>query len=114
MREIDAGDKMGGSVEDGDVKVDTAEMRQRREWTLQAIAALRAKLLDLSKRNPLVSFKHSERGATYLRIIDERPDQLFGTLIEGQMRFEPLPDEDVVPADEQTDDFMIALERARL
>lgn len=97
-----------------DVASDSAETRQRREWTLEAIADLRAKLIDLSKRNPLVSFKHSERGATYLRIIDERPDQLFETLTNGQMRFDPLPDEDVVPADEQTDDFIIALERARL
>lgn len=68
----------------------------------------------MSKRNPLVSFKHSERGASYLRIVDERPDQLFETLTDGNMRFEALPDEDIIPRDEQTDDFLIALERARL
>lgn len=93
---------------------ESAEMLQRRQWTLEAIGNLRAKLIDLSKRNPLISFKHSERGATYLRIVDERPDHLFETLTDGEMRFEPLPDEDRVPADEQTDDFLIALERMRL
>lgn len=99
-------------VEEG--QVETPEMRQRRAWTHEAIAGLRSKLIDLGKRNPLVSFKHSERGATYLRIIDERPDLLFEALSEGQMRFEALPDEEVVPRDEQTDDFRIAFERARL
>lgn len=114
MREINEGHGESGSSERCDAKVESGEVRQRREWTLEAIAGLRAKLIDLSKRNSLVSFKHSERGATYLRIIDERPDQLFGTLTEGQMRFEALPDEDIVPPDEQTDDFLISLERARL
>ena len=33
-------------------------------WLRAALARLRDKLIDLSKRNPLVSFKHSERGAT--------------------------------------------------
>lgn len=93
---------------------DSAEMQQRRQWTLEAIGDLRAKLIDLSKRNPLISFKHSERGATYLRIVDERPDHLFAGLTDGQMTFDPLPDEDRVPPDEQTDDFLIALERLRL
>lgn len=93
---------------------DSAEVQQRRQWTLEAIGNLRAKLIDLSKRNPLISFKHSERGATYLRVVDERPDQLFRMLTERDMNFEPLPDEDKVAPDEQTDDFLIALERMRL
>ena len=97
-----------------DAKTESPEMRQRQAWTLDAIAGLRSKLIDLGKRNPLVSFKHSERGATYLRIIDERPDLLFEALSDGQMRFDALPDEEVVPKDEQTDDFRIAFERARL
>lgn len=114
MRGNNGDDGDGGTGGQRDAEAETAEMRQRRAWTLEAIAGLRAKLIDLSKRNPLVSFKHSERGATYLRIVDERPDQLFETLSEGSMRFEALPDEDVVPPDEQTDEFLIALERARL
>lgn len=114
VREINEGNSQAPRCGVTEVKPESAEMLQRREWTLEAIAALRAKLIDLSRRNPLVSFKHSERGATYLRIVDERPDLLFDMLSEGQMRFEALPDDDVVPPDEQTDDFLIALERARL
>jgi very-short-patch-repair endonuclease len=93
---------------------DDEKSRQRRDWVHQAIRDLRAKLIDLGKRNPLVSFKHSERGATYLRIIDERPDILFETLTAGDMRFEVLPDEDDIPRDERTDDFRITFERAQL
>lgn len=86
-----------------------------REQTYADVASLRAKLIDLTRRNPLISFKHSGRSATMLRIVDERPDLLF-TAIEGKqgLGFEPLPGEDVVPADEQTPEFAFALEKARL
>lgn len=87
---------------------------QAAEWLRKALAKLREKLIDLSKRNPLVSFKHSERGATYLRVIDELPDQLFEELRDGEMTFEPLPAADETPKDEQTPEFQIALERAKL
>lgn len=90
-------------------------MSETSELTNAAVAALRAKLLDLSRRNPLISFKHSGRSATMLRVIDERPDLLFDSVCqEGGVRFEPLPDEEVTPKDEQSDEFRIAHERARL
>lgn len=79
-----------------------------------ALVKLRDKLLDLSKRNPLVSFKHSERGASYVRVIDELPDVLDASLRAGGMTFEPLPAAERTPADELTPDFKIAWERARL
>ncbi|WP_265571058.1 DUF4011 domain-containing protein [Sphingomicrobium nitratireducens] len=80
----------------------------------EAIADLREKLLDLSRRNPLISFKHSTRAAGQLRIVDERIDKLFAALGRGAMGFEHLPGEDVTPADEKTHDFTMALERAKL
>ena len=83
-------------------------------WLRAALAKLRDKLIDLSKRNPLVSFKHSERGATYLRIIDELPDHLFASLQDGVMKFDALPTADETPKDELTPDYKIAWERARL
>lgn len=92
----------------------TSSTPQQRRWTEQAVADLRQKLLDLSKKNPLIAFKHTTRGASHVRIIDERPDLLFETLSQESMGFEPLPGEDRVPADENTGDFQIAYERARL
>jgi hypothetical protein len=80
----------------------------------QCISRLRDKLIDLSKRNRLISFKHSERGATYVRVVDENPDLLFRRLQTGEMSFEPLPDLDQEPEDEKTSEFKMALERGRL
>lgn len=89
-------------------------MEQERRWTEDAVAKLRTKLIDLSKRSPLIAFKHGGRSASILRIVDERPDLLFEALEDGPMRFEPLPEEDVIPRDEQTHTFTIAYERERL
>jgi len=85
-----------------------------RDWTNEAVAKLRAKLIDLSRRSPLVSFKHAARSASQLRFVDERPDLLWQALDNGPMGFEPLPGEDQTPPDEQTSRFQIAYERARL
>ncbi|MBX9816205.1 MAG: DUF4011 domain-containing protein [Sphingomonas sp.] len=89
-------------------------MTDKRRWTEQAVADLRRKLIDLSKKNPLIAFKHGGRATTHLRIIDERPDLLHAHLSADRMRFEALPDEEVTPRDELTPDFRIAYERARL
>jgi len=84
------------------------------QWTYEATAKLRAKLIDLSRKSPLIAFKHTSRSASQLRIVDERPDLLFERLKQGSMGFEPLPGEERTPADERTPEFGIAYERARL
>lgn len=87
---------------------------QAREWTYQAVAKLRTKLIDLSRKSPLIAFKHTSRSASQLRFVDERPDLLFERLNHGSMGFDPLPGEEQTPADERTPQFGIAYERARL
>jgi len=78
------------------------------------IQNLRTKLLDLTARNPLLSFKHGARGQRFLRVIDELPELVYGRLNDGDaMRFKPLPDPDTEPDDEKTIDFKRALEAAR-
>ncbi|MGW8278731.1 DUF4011 domain-containing protein [Sphingomonas aurantiaca] len=89
-------------------------MTDARRWTEQAVAALRTKLIDLGKKNPLISFKHGGRSATILRIVDERPDLLVEAIDAGAVGFDPLPGEDETPKDETTQGFQIAYERARL
>lgn len=89
-------------------------MNDARRWTEEAIASLRTKLIDLSKRSPLISFKHSGRSASLLRFVDERPDLLFESIQKGAVGFEPLPGEDETPKDERTATFQIAYERAEL
>jgi hypothetical protein len=87
---------------------------ETRRWTEQAVAALRTKLIDLSRKNSLISFKHGGRSASILRLVDERPDLLFAAIEKGPLGFEPLPGEDETPKDELTPAFGIAYERARL
>lgn len=87
---------------------------ERKRQTDQAVAQLRTKLIDLTRRSPLISFKHGGRASNLVRIVDERPDLVFAGLGEGAMGFEPLPGQDTTPRDEATDAFRIAYENALL
>lgn len=68
----------------------------------QGLEELRRKLLDLTNRNPLLSFKFSDRSRRSIRIVDEVPDQLYERLVDEQtptkLYFVGLPD----PPDEAT------------
>ncbi len=79
------------------------------------IEHLRPKLLDLSRRNPLLATKLSPRSNAHIRAVDELPDVLFYKLNNGQeMRLIPLPEIADDPRDEDTKAFRDALANARL
>lgn len=82
------------------------------------IERLRTKLLDLTTRNPLLSFKHSGRAIRFVRIIDEVPNVLFERLEredrEATFRFRSLGAASDVPRDEDTATFRRALDAAKL
>jgi very-short-patch-repair endonuclease len=85
------------------------------DFVRQTIEKLRARLLDLTLRNPLISFKHSDRSRRHVRVIDELPDQLDNRLrAEGVMRFKSLGAESSEPDEEKTILFRRALDAARL
>ena len=70
---------------------------------------LRKKLVDVSGRTNLISFRHSERVHSHVRIIDEIPDQLLERIKTSKgMTFVHLPDQDNVPKDEKTPEFQDA------
>lgn len=52
---------------------------------VEHLVKLREKLLDLTSRNRLLSFKHSSTNC--VRAVDELPDQLFSRLIDGESLF---------------------------
>ncbi len=83
--------------------------------TADFIANLQKNLLDLTGRNALLNFKHSERSVSHIRVIDELPDELYATLIEGKELFfnslKPFPNE---PKDEETTLFKQTFESALL
>jgi very-short-patch-repair endonuclease len=79
------------------------------------IEHLRPKLLDLSRRNPLVSTKLSPRSNAHIRAVDELPDILFFKINnEQQMNLLPLPPIEEDPRDERTDAFRESLINARI
>ena len=86
-----------------------------REIVHRQVSNLRPKLLDLSRRNPLLAAKLSPRSNAHIRVVDELPDVLFYKLNNGQkMRLVPLPDIEGDPRDEDTKTFRDALAAARL
>ena len=83
-------------------------------FIVRALQALRDKLIDITKRNPLISFKHSERGV-HVRLINTSLDRLAEVLSgENKLTVQALPDQSVEPEDQKTADFRLAFEAARL
>lgn len=75
--------------QDNNVKPSSKDMG----FLLSEIEKIRKKLLDLTTRNRLLSFKYNKKS---LRIVDELPDQVFNTLVlQGDsMEFGALPEPD--------------------
>src|SRR5258708_33585260 len=79
------------------------------------IENLRPKLLDLSRRNPLISTRLSPRSNSLVRVVDELPDVIASYLAgEQRMRLGPLPPLENDPPAEQSRAFQDALFNARL
>src|SRR5947209_12217326 len=84
------------------------------ELVRKAVEQYRSKLLDLSSRNPLVNFRHSERSRSHIRVAHEIPEILFSKLEAGrELSFEALPDPVLIPEDELTPGFETALRKAK-
>ncbi len=73
------------------------------------------RLIDISKNNNLISFKHSQRSIQHIRIIDEMPDFLYNKIIDNKtITFKPLPTDGGIPNDEKTPEFEKNLEQLKL
>ena len=71
-------------------------------------------LLDLGRRNPLVSTRFSVRSNAFIRVVDELPEILFERITSGNsMFFVALPDLNEDPPDEESETFLRALAVAR-
>ena len=80
------------------------------------IKTLRQRLLDLSTRNKLISFKHNARSSkSFVRVIDADIQDLFEHLTSGKpLELVPLPHPPDEPPDEQTNEFRDALGNRQL
>lgn len=79
-------------------------------------AALRERLLDLSRRNPMLNFRHRATSKRHLQIVDTVLDDVYRRLISEDLSLElvPLPDPEDIPADERSEEFVSALAHAQV
>ena len=89
--------------------IDLGELIQTR------IETLRPKLLDLGRRNPLISTKLTPRTSTLVRAVDTLPEVLrYNLTNQIAVRLSALPPLDDDPLDEKSPQFQDALAGARL
>lgn len=81
----------------------------------ESLEKLRIKLLDFSRRNPLINTSFGGRSNKYIRVVDELPDVLFSRL-KGCRSFiiSPLPSLETDLPDEKTPEFMKAIAEAKV
>jgi hypothetical protein len=77
------------------------------------IEKLRLKLLDLTRRNPLLNTRFSDRSHSHVRVVDELPQLLLEKMMNGSMQLVPLPPIEEIPKDENTQEFQSAFCAAR-
>jgi hypothetical protein len=85
-----------------------------REMVRQGMLKAREKLIDLTLRNAILSFRHSDSSARHVRIVDHGLRHLEETLVAGKaLSLAPLQPVEQIPADEDTDAFRAALRKAK-
>ena len=77
---------------------------------------LRLKLLDLSKKNRMLSYSLGAKSKRHLQIIDEVLEVIYKKLVEEEasLRILPLDEPDDIPPEERTEDFISALQHAKV
>ena len=81
----------------------------------ERIEAMRRKLQDTSRRNPLINNVLNAKSASFIRIVDEKPQSILDHVVlqERKMHLKPLPPVDIDPPDEDTRDFKNAVFNAQ-
>ena len=77
---------------------------------------LRLKLLDLSKKNRMLNYSLGTRSKRHLQIVDEVMEEVYRKLAgeDASLRIEPLDEPDDIPPEERTEEFVAALEHAKV
>lgn len=77
---------------------------------------LRLKLLDLTKKNRMLNYNLGNRSKRHLQIVDEVMDEIYKKLAgdDATLRIEPLDEPEDVPPEEKTEEFVGALEHAKV
>jgi hypothetical protein len=84
------------------------------EMVREGIRKAREKLIDLSLRNGMLAYRHSESSTRHLRIVAVDPAALVDSLdSEKSLDIIPLPPVETIPRDEDTEEFRTALREAK-
>jgi hypothetical protein len=84
------------------------------EMVRQGIQKAREKLIDLSLRNGMLNYRHSESSSRHVRVVHELPSTVVDCLAsEKSIDLIPLPPVETIPRDEDTDAFRAALKEAK-
>jgi Protein of unknown function (DUF4011) len=77
---------------------------------------LRLKLLDLSKKNPMLNYRLGTRSKRHLQIIDGVLEDIYRKLVgeDAALKIAFLQPPDDIPPEERTEDFISALEHAKV
>nr|USU33072.1 DUF4011 domain-containing protein [Methylobacterium sp. OTU13CASTA1] len=96
------------------IREETMPMTGEDEQPQGAYERLRERLLDMTLRNPMLSYKHRPTSKRQLQIIDEVPEEVFRLLTsDASLTVVPLPEPDDIPADEKADEFVSSLSYAK-
>lgn len=78
-------------------------------------SALRDKLLDLTKRNRMLSYSLGARSRRSLQIVDAIPNAVYRALVDqdASLTLKALDEPKDIPVDEKSEDFLEALDHAR-
>ena len=107
-------DKRGGRSKSADSRRADAEAALA-AMVKQGILKAREKLIDLTLKNGMLNYKHSETSSRHVRLVDERLEFLAASLTNGKsLDLAPLPPVETVPRDEDTGDFRTALKSAKI
>ena len=103
---------MEGTESASSTALDESEQQRIR----QLYDGLRQKLLDLTKKNRMLNYPLGARSKRHLQIFDEVPEEIYRLLVAEGASFEtaPLPDPEDIPKDEKTEEFISALEHAKV
>jgi very-short-patch-repair endonuclease len=84
------------------------------EMVRHGIQKAREKLIDLSLRNGMLNYRHSESSSRHVRVVHQLPSAVVECLAsEKSIDLVPLPPVETIPRDEDTDVFRAVLREAK-
>lgn len=90
-------------------------MSSGEDFTKKVIGKFRSELLDLTKRNSLISFRHTNKSVKQIRIIDEVISKIYEKLLsDNEFSFSSISVQNNIPEDEKSEQFELKIKEIKL